>query len=262
MSQPSKQTGRVLVLGEDTRAFLTVVRSLGRAGLEIHAAWCPPTSPSLRSRYISKIHWLREYRPGDPACLREFVELLGRESFYLVLPCHDSAILPLRHWRPTIESLARISLPEDRAFEVAFDKGRTYELAEELRICLPRQRIVRSAADLRSAAGEFGFPFVLKPHASVELENVAARNKVVMVLDQSGLPGAETLLGQKGSLLVQEHFCGIGVGVEVLCRQGEILTAFQHERVHEPLHGGGSSYRKSVALDKDLLDAAQRLMKA
>lgn len=30
-----------------------------------------------------------------------------------------------------------------------------------------------------------------------------------------------------GPVLVQEHFRGIGVGVETLCRNGEVLVAFQ-----------------------------------
>lgn len=65
-----------------------------------------------------------------------------------------------------------------------------------------------------------------------------------------------------GTALVQQCFVGFGVGVETLCRSGEVLVAFQHERVHEPLSGGGSSYRKSVQLNPELLDATRRLMKA
>jgi protein-tyrosine-phosphatase len=38
--------------------------------------------------------------------------------------------------------------------------------------------------------------------------------------------------------------------------------SFQHERVHEPLRGGGSSYRKSVPLNAELLDATARMMQA
>jgi protein-tyrosine-phosphatase len=50
--------------------------------------------------------------------------------------------------------------------------------------------------------------------------------------------------------------------VELLVTDGETLVAFQHERVHEPPRGGGSSYRKSVPLSSELLDAARRLMAA
>jgi protein-tyrosine-phosphatase len=65
-----------------------------------------------------------------------------------------------------------------------------------------------------------------------------------------------------GPVLVEENFLGRGVGVEVLASEGEILTAFQHERVHEPLLGGGSSYRRAVPLHPELLEATRRLMRA
>jgi len=63
-------------------------------------------------------------------------------------------------------------------------------------------------------------------------------------------------------VLAQENFIGGGVGVEVLCKDGQILTAFQHERVHERTTGGGSSYRKSVPLHDGMYAATSRLMKA
>lgn len=262
MESPPKLDGRVLILGEDTRSFLTVIRSLGRAGLEIHVAWCPPTSPALRSRYISKIHWLRSYQDDDPAWLAEFLQLLRRESFDLVIPCHDSAILPLQQSREQLQKIARIYLLEDAAFEVAFNKQKTYELAETLGICLPRQRIVRSEPELAAAAEDFGFPLVLKPQASVELQDVSVHHKVVKLRNASDWKQALEALDARGSILIQENFEGVGVGVEVLCHNGDILTAFQHERLHEPLFGGGSSYRKSVPLDPALLAATEGLMRA
>jgi protein-tyrosine-phosphatase len=63
-------------------------------------------------------------------------------------------------------------------------------------------------------------------------------------------------------ILIQENFSGAGVGVEALCRDGVILTAFQHERIHEPLMGGGSSYRKSAPLHPALLEATRKMMAA
>jgi ActR/RegA family two-component response regulator len=47
---------KVLVLGDDTRSFLAIVRSLGRRGLVVHAAPANFTSVALRSRYIEKTH--------------------------------------------------------------------------------------------------------------------------------------------------------------------------------------------------------------
>jgi protein-tyrosine-phosphatase len=52
------------------------------------------------------------------------------------------------------------------------------------------------------------------------------------------------------------------VGVETLAYQGEILTAFQHLRLHEPPSGGGSSYRCSTGLHPELLHATKTFLKA
>ena len=44
--------GTVLVMGDDTRGFLATVRSLGRQGIEVHAAPADFRSPALASRYV------------------------------------------------------------------------------------------------------------------------------------------------------------------------------------------------------------------
>jgi len=255
-------TGRVLVLGEDTRSFLTVIRSLGRAGLEVHVAWCNPTSASLKSRYISRIHWFPDYHVDGPTCPEEFLQLLRDTSFDLMLPCHDSAIVALRRWREQIEPAAKVYLVDEPAFKVVFSKQKTYELAEHLGISLPRQRIVHSVEELEDAAREFGFPLVLKPQASVELENAAIQHRVIKLWSRADFAAAQAVIDAKGATLIQENFVGVGLGVEVLAREGKVLTAFQHERLHEPLLGGGSSYRRSVPLDSGLFEATQRLIQA
>ena len=49
--------------------------------------------------------------------------------------------------------------------------------------------------------------------------------------------------------------------MEVLANEGQVLVAFQHERVHELL-AGGSSYRRSVPLDGRILDATKAFVAA
>src|SRR5439155_2761023 len=60
--------------------------------------------------------------------------------------------------------------------------------------------------------------------------------------------------------VAEDHFSGEGLGVSLLASEGKVLVAFQHRREHEPLLGGGSTYRSSVPLDRRLLDACSRLV--
>jgi protein-tyrosine-phosphatase/predicted ATP-grasp superfamily ATP-dependent carboligase len=246
--------GRVLVLGRDTRSFLSVIRSLGRARHEVHVAWCPADTPALRSKYIQTVHEIPQYDPDGLAAL------LAGVHFDLVIPCDDFAILPLQQNRARLEAAARLYLLSDEAFALCSDKRKTYELAERLGIALPRQRIATTVLEVEEAAGVFGWPLVLKPMRSVVV--AGARGEVRKVRSTAEIKVFADAMLAGGPLLVQENFIGIGAGVEVLCYEGEVLAAFEHERVHEPVQGGGSTYRKSVPLSPDRLEAASRLMRA
>ncbi len=59
---------------------------------------------------------------------------------------------------------------------------------------------------------------------------------------------------------VQSYFRGVGVGQEFLTVDGTVLAAFQHERLHEPLQGDGSSYRESVPLHAGILKQSIRML--
>src|SRR5207237_3842696 len=101
---------RVLVFGDDMRIFLAVVRSLGRAGKEVHAAPFNWHSPALSSKYISKVHQVPRYS-DDPAGWRASVlDLLQTYSFDLVVPCCDRAILPFDAHRQEFAGY-RIAIP-------------------------------------------------------------------------------------------------------------------------------------------------------
>ena len=258
MSPPG---GRALVLGNDTRAFLSVIRSLGRAGVEVHAAWAECDSPALRSRYIHAVHEIPCYSAQDKSWLDALSRLLRESRFDAVIPCHDAAVLALHRHRGELGRWTQLWIPTESAYEWCFDKRKTYELAERLAIPLPRQVIAGTVAAIEEIAASFGMPLVLKPAASVSAADPDVRNAVRKVRRREDLETVARPMLARGPLLVQQNFVGSGVGVEVLCREGEILTAFQHERIHEPLEGGGSTYRMSAPLSPALLEAARLLMK-
>ena len=90
-------TGRkVLVLGKSDSSFLTVIRSLGRRGIAVHIAWCPPTEVAVRSRYVRAIHQLPPFSPVDDAWKRALIALCERERFDLIIPTNDPTIIPLQ----------------------------------------------------------------------------------------------------------------------------------------------------------------------
>ncbi|HKG90698.1 MAG TPA: ATP-grasp domain-containing protein [Gemmatimonadaceae bacterium] len=260
------RSGAVLVLGSDTRSFLSVVRSLGRRGLRVHVAWCPPGSPALRSRYIERAHDIPPYDAADRSWLHAFVALLRRERFDLVVPCDDPTLLPLQLHRDELEPHGRLYLLGREAFAVTSSKLETSELARRVGVPTPRELVARRAEAADEVCDEVcawsRFPVVLKPHSSYGVDDLTSKRFVRKVATAAELRSALGEMLSHGPVQVQEHATGAGVGVELLAADGDVLVAFQHLRVHEPPAGGGSSYRKSVALDPALLDAARRLVRA
>ena len=249
---------KLLVLGDDTRAFLSVVRSLGRAGAEVHVAWHDPAGPAARSRYIRRAHALPSI---EGAWLEAFKALMRAERFDLVIPCTDPILASLQAKRRELEPLGRIYLLSDQAFEVASCKFKTADLARSLGIPVARELIIDSpqrAAEIRST---FELPVVLKPRTSFQ-PGVPGKRKVTKAYSWEAMERALAAMLPHGPVAVQENFVGRGVGVEVLMHEGKLLLAFQHIRLHEPMHGGGSSYRQGQALDPALLEAAVRLLGA
>lgn len=253
---PGPRTRRVLVLGSDIRAFLSVIRSLGRRNIDVEIAWCPQASPARRSRYVSAVHELPAYSADDTSWLTALVELLKSRHFDLVIPADDQTTLPTQAHRTELERYAAFYLLSPGAFETTMSKRQTHELADALGIPRPRQQFVSTPAELEAAARQLGFPLVLKPETSFTADDLRTRRTHLKLRDQSELAGATPRL----PAVAEDHYPGDGMGVSLLASEGAVLVAFQHRREHEPLLGGGSTYRSSVALDRHLLDACSRLV--
>lgn len=257
----SKPREKVLVLGDGVSAFLAVIRSLGRQGIEVHVAWCQPNCPSLSSRYVAKFHPL-PFCDAEGSWVDELCQLLQAEHYDLVLPTNEQSTRALFMHRERLEKASRLYLMDEPAFDVVFDKVKSGELAERVGMRVPKTQLISSVERLDDLESRFAYPLVLKPVSSYDAKSPTERRNVVKAYHREELDQqVQRLLGD-GPVAVQENFIGRGVGVEMLVDRGEILLAFQHERVHQPLRGGASSYRKSVPLDAELLEASRRFVAA
>ncbi len=249
-------SGNVLVLGDNDRAGLTTVRSLGRAGLRVHLVAFEPGAATRRSRYVHRVHRLGHPLAEPEGFAARVIDLVRRRPFDLALPTSDGALLPLLPRRRELEAHIRLAAPDQAGFEATYYKHITVAVARRLGIAVPHTQVLHGPG----AVGQLrpsGFPLVLKPTCSV-LPGFAGKNAVHVVRSAGELAARLPPMLARCPVLVQEFCRGEGVGLNVLADRGEVVAAFQHRRVHEPLDGGASSYRVSVALSPELLDAARR----
>ena len=256
-----RSRGRVLVVGDDMRIFLAVARSLGRAGYTVHAAPFNWRAPALKSRYISKAHFLTRYSDDPQAWLAEIQAVVVQNDLQLVIPCCDRAILPLDRHRAELGP-AIIALPGEKAMETLFDKASTKALAETLEIPVSPGEQLTSGQSASGLVARYGLPVVVKPKRSYSFDRLTSWGRVHIAETLEQLGAVLASLQNPELYLVEEYFKGgVGVGVSVLSRQGKIIQAFQHRRLREGW-GGSSSYRISEDCDPALLAAAVKVCAA
>jgi len=251
--------GKVLVFGEDTRSFLATVRSLGRHGLVVHAAPANLRAPALASRYVAAVHALPPWMEDGAAWLEAVEALLRAERFDLVIPCNETALLPLQHHRAGLGRLARLAIPDDNAIAVLFDKHATRELARRLGIPVAEGRLPEPGESAEAVLAALGAPVVVKPRRSFVLDRLERRGKVQFARDAAELAQLQPELCAEDHVL-ERFFPGQGLGVSLLANHGRVLQAFEHHRVRE--NGSGSYYRVSASLTPALLAACTELVAA
>jgi protein-tyrosine-phosphatase/predicted ATP-grasp superfamily ATP-dependent carboligase len=255
--------GRVLVLGEDSRSCLAVVRSLGRKGVRIVlGVQSGESAVASHSRYAKLVIQMPSTVVDLEAWLAQLEKVLKCEQIDLVIPCSDSCIIPIVTNRARFESLTQLAIPDQIGFEFTFLKSKTIEMARGLGVPVPDTILVTDKNAIHKIGSErLRFPLIIKPISSkVWKEGRRFDLKVAIVKEFSTMQRIVEDMLEVGPVLLQEYFEGIGVGQEFLTHKGLIVSAFQHERVHEPLQGGGSSYRRGAPLDEEMLDCSKRML--
>ena len=248
---------KVLVLGDDTRIFLSAVRSLGRAGKEVHAVPLNWHSPALKSRYISKIHHCPRYSDEPMAWCDAILEVARVHSFALILPCDDPWILPLHFHRDKFAGL-RIAIHGPAVMTPLFDKLSTRQMCNTLGIPVAPGACLSPQDKPGDLIARFGLPLIIKSRRSYWIDKMDVMGKAEIVESEEQLEKVLASLEDRSRYLVEGFFEGAGVGVSVLADQGDVLQAFQHRRLREG-KGGPSSYRVSERVDPELYSACERI---
>lgn len=251
---------KVLVIGDDTRSFLSTVRSLGRKGIEVHVAPFDFCAPALSSRYIRATHFLPYYLDGGQEWLDAITALMRTHHFSLVIPCDERGLLPLCLHRDLLAKLAVLAIPSPEALDIFFDKTKTRALASMQNVPIAPGRMLSEHDTVESIVTDIGLPVVLKEPKSYMLPDLYVRTSTKIVGMRAELAAWLAAHDKNQPVLLEKMFPGFGLGVSVLCKQGQVLQAFEHHRANEL--NGSSYYRKSAQIDPERLAAVERMVQA
>ncbi|HEY0113920.1 MAG TPA: ATP-grasp domain-containing protein [Allosphingosinicella sp.] len=243
-----------LILADDLGVFLPVARSLGRRGVEVHVVPAELDSPGLLSRYVAATHLLPAYRAAPGAWVEALRGLIERHDFRLVIPCSDDSLRLLDHHSEDL-GRERLALPNRAAFDAFTDKLETRALAARLGVPVADGAPVEPGEDLEA---RLGLPLVLKPVSSYRVGDLRPKEFARIVRTPPELERWQAS-NPAGNWLAEAFVPGEGVGLSVLARQGEVMLAAQHRRLHTLSETGGSSVRVSEAVDPRLMAAVRSL---
>ncbi|OOV07279.1 hypothetical protein RF819_11545 [Rhodoferax fermentans] len=252
---------KALVIGDDTRSFLATVRSLGRQSIEVHAAPYFMVAPALQSKYITEVHRLPYYLNGGADWLQAIQQLVSAQRFDIIIPCEERSLLPLYKHQHELPSTCVLAIPNHQALDAFFDKLNTRQLATQLDVPVAKGRPLSEHDTTESILAELRLPIVVKQRKSYSWPDLYVRTSVKFIESRTQLDSMlPSLIKGCSDFFFEEIFAGRGLGVSVLCQEGDVLQAFEHHRVHEL--SGSSYYRKSVPLDPHRLAAVKRMVKA
>ena len=176
-----------IVLGGDVNAA-SVARSLGAAGVEVHALGTGAADPVRDSRFCTSYVRFDRGEDVQQRWLRWLQDNASRFPGAVLLPCNDDALELIAASRAALEDLSyRPFEADDEVLATMLDKRRTAELAARIGIPAPRSMVLEGAASLEQAADGIGFPCGLKPlHAHV-LARHQGWGKLILARDAAHL---------------------------------------------------------------------------
>lgn len=255
--------GRVLVTDGEQRAALAVVRSLGQAGYEVRVCSARGRSLAGASRHCRVERRVADALSEPARFVEEVAALLDEWGVDVLIPVTEASLFALLGAR---ERLGRVRIPfaDLGTLRAISDKGALLDIAPEVGIAIPQQRIVACPESWADAdVASLPFPVVLKPSRSVadrdgrqvKLTVRHAANAAELDAARRDLPAAAY------PLLVQQRIVGPGVGIFLLIWDGEVVATFAHRRLREkPPAGGVSVYRESIAADPTLVARSRALL--
>jgi len=252
-----------IVLGGDYQG-LGIVRSLGRHGVPVCVV-DDEHSIARVSRYTRC--WQRVEDLGDEQRLVEDLLRIGRERDlrgWVLFPTRDETVAAIARHRERLQELFRVPTADWETIRWAWDKRRTYELAESVGVPAPRTWRPASLAELADVDAQP--PFAVKPAIKERFfyETGAKAWRADGVAELHDLVAKAFEIVGPGEVMVQELIPGDGRQQYSYCalyEEGEPLATMVARRLrqHPPEFGRASTYVETLEASP-VEEHAQRLL--
>ncbi len=266
-------TADILVLDGEKNCSLVVTRSLNDKGVSVTTGSWSRVAPSLLSKHGDRTYLYPNPYTQPEQFVSELVEYLSETDHLAVIPMSDLTHTLLSKHKPELEATGTTVGTEDwETFRTANNKKAVAELATELSIPTPSTHAPTSIAEVRELRDQLSYPVLLKPRSTtveVDGEYTEAR-----ISEENYVYAASELVSRYKSLissypyledsfpLIQTVVSGEVVATCGVAEEGDLVAAFQEERLRMyPVDGGSSALRRGID-EPEMQECAERLVDA
>ncbi len=243
---------------------LGAIRSLGRVGVPVIATDHRDFAIGFRSSYAFPV------RTPDPvadeegfiAAMLELGDAIGRPA--PVFPTHDEHLNSLARHKAELGDRFRYPFPGWDVLEPLQSKRHQIDTAESIGLAAPKTLHPRSLEECRTAAGEIGFPVLVKPSENIVFKRLYRRQAFLCErpdqLDrayelsaeyepmlQEFIPGGDDLLWTLGTYIAAD---------------GEVLATFSGRKLRQTRENMGSARVGETRWEEEVVTAGLELLKA
>lgn len=152
----------VIIAAGDTRAGLSIARSLSRRRVQLLVTGEHPSNIVFKSRYVRY-----GIKTPSPAMEPEgFIDVLLRavrdHHIRLVIPVTDAALQAISERRGRFPAETKLAMPSPDAIVDVLDKRRNLEIAESIGIPCPKRVELEDVGNTESMIESLGLPVVVK----------------------------------------------------------------------------------------------------
>ena len=246
---------RVIVFGVDSPIGLSIIRELGKFGVDVYGVGRSHRSIGLYSRYLSK-NLILPRTLSDREIIAEINGIALEHDIRYLITVAESDISFFNHNRAALKGLTCLFADSNKMATV-LSKERTYAIAQGIGIAIPKVYEIACIDDLHKIAGQIRYPLVLKWSNPHDVSQLLRRHrlpsfKMKYCYNEDELRELLNTFEPIGVYpLIQSYCPGYGLGHMIFMHRGKALLTFQHRRLHEwPPEGGSSALCISLGPDE------------
>ncbi len=246
---------KLLFLDADLRSTLSLIRSIGELDqFNIILAGQSRFDLCRFSKFSNRFYIYYPPHKNHTAFIENLQQIIKNIKPDYIVPCSDRTLYSIYSSSIYDEIKPILLAPNKEEYLYAFDKRRMNHLINSCGIKIIDEISVQD--DI--------LPIVIKPRQSKYIINnqlINGYRKIVFSKEDFTL-ALEEIKKFDDAPLIQKQIKGKGYGIFIAAKEGKIFSSFAHERIREvPLSGGFSTFRRSIGVDSQLLQAISKIVR-